>query len=200
MKRFIDVRVICVLILFFLGSAGSMLSKRAIGAGQRFIFKNHTVEDQKTGLCWTRNANPAGNQMNWYDAVEYVKELNQQKFEGYSDWRLPHVEEMRKLSIAMMQMHGAKPPRQDQTIALVLKQNGFNNVHASDYWTATSSLFIETEAWYYSLTSGTHAMGSKWLYRYVWPVRWEQPRSYPGDSRDEAKKNGKKDRINQIAR
>jgi hypothetical protein len=33
------------------------------------------------------------NWVNWYTANEYVQRINNKKFAGYSDWRLPSVEE-----------------------------------------------------------------------------------------------------------
>jgi hypothetical protein len=199
MKRFMGVKLASALFLV-LGSVGILLSERALAAEPRFLFKERTVEDRKTGLFWTRNANLAEGQMSWYDAVEYVKELNRQKFAGYSDWRLPDVEEMRKLTSAAMQVHGAGLSRANGALAMVLEKSGFEGVQAADYWTSTTSLFIETEAWYYSMASGNHAMGSKWLYRYIWPVRWDQRRPYSGSSRDEAKKHGKKNRVTRTGR
>lgn len=35
--------------------------------------------------------------MNWYDASEYIRELNIKKFAGYTNWRLPTLEEAESL-------------------------------------------------------------------------------------------------------
>ena len=46
---------------------------------------------KRKGLQWS---NKAPNRMNWDDAVNYCKNLNEG---GYSDWRLPNIDELRTL-------------------------------------------------------------------------------------------------------
>lgn len=58
------------------------------------FFKNKMVDvwmDKYTNLMWQLDV--PSNLMTWYEAVEYVKELNSQNYCGYSDWRLPTIEE-----------------------------------------------------------------------------------------------------------
>ena len=64
----------------------------------RFIDnKNGTVTDTRSNLMWqsgdSHHELKAG--LTWYDAVEYVDGQNQAKYEGYSDWRLPTMDELR---------------------------------------------------------------------------------------------------------
>lgn len=47
--------------------------------------------DPQTGLMWARNGNIAGKRMTWDEAMSWVKKLN---YAGYSDWRLPTIEEL----------------------------------------------------------------------------------------------------------
>ncbi len=62
----------------------------------RFIDnKNGTITDLSTNLMWQKGGSKEP--MTWYDASEYVKKINEQKFGGYSDWRLPTVEELASL-------------------------------------------------------------------------------------------------------
>ncbi len=54
-----------------------------------------TVTDRATGLMWQKDGSPDG--MTWANAKEYVNTLNRKRFAGYSDWRLPTVEELASL-------------------------------------------------------------------------------------------------------
>jgi len=58
-----------------------------------------TVTDRVTGLMWQKEGSSEG--MTWADAKEYVNQLNSGKFGGYSDWRLPTIEELASLIKSM---------------------------------------------------------------------------------------------------
>jgi hypothetical protein len=47
--------------------------------------------DHTTWLWWQQAGSP--NYMSYVDAQEYIHELNSQRFAGYTDWRLPTLEE-----------------------------------------------------------------------------------------------------------
>ncbi len=59
--------------------------------------RNGTVSDTGSGLMWQVDDSyhelRAG--LSWYDAVEYVDGKNAAKFAGFSDWRLPTMDELR---------------------------------------------------------------------------------------------------------
>lgn len=56
---------------------------------------NGTVLDSRTGLLWEK----AGSErpVRFAEALAHVERLNQEKFAGYSDWRVPRLEELQSL-------------------------------------------------------------------------------------------------------
>ncbi len=58
----------------------------------RFIAEKGTVVDKKHNLMWIECKFPKNT---WYNALSYCKRL---KYNGYSDWRLPTLDEMLTLS------------------------------------------------------------------------------------------------------
>ena len=53
------------------------------------------IVDRATGLTWQQNGSPEA--MSWSDAKTYVAQLNESNYAGYSDWRLPSIEELASL-------------------------------------------------------------------------------------------------------
>ena len=53
------------------------------------------ILDRATGLLWQQS--DSSEYMTLADAQKYVDDLNRQKFAGYSDWRLPTLEEAMSL-------------------------------------------------------------------------------------------------------
>ena len=71
-----------------------------ISSDKRFEgFSDGTTLDKKTGLMWMSNDywQMEHKWVNWYTANEYVQRMNNKKFAGYTDWRLPTVEEANSL-------------------------------------------------------------------------------------------------------
>jgi len=65
-------------------------------------FKNYlkdnrdgTINDRATGLMWEQGG--SSGVMRYEEASEYVESLNREKFAGFSDWRLPTLEELASL-------------------------------------------------------------------------------------------------------
>ncbi len=64
-------------------------------AGRFIDSGDGTITDLKTRLMWAKESNSigcyCGKKMTWNDAVKYAKSLSSA---GYSDWRLPEIEEL----------------------------------------------------------------------------------------------------------
>jgi hypothetical protein len=67
---------------------------------QRFIGNdNGTITDLLTGLMWQEGYayRETGNYINWYNANDYIENLNKQKLGSFCDWRLPNKLEIQSL-------------------------------------------------------------------------------------------------------
>jgi len=67
------------------------------GFPNRFVDnRNGTITDNETLLMWQKSG--TREMVSWKKAPEYIDRLNNRKFSGYSDWRLPTLEELHTLS------------------------------------------------------------------------------------------------------
>ncbi len=89
---------------FFLVSlwAGETSKKQPVAksADQRFLdYGDGTILDSKSNLMWMKldTWQIEKKWVNWYTAQEFVQRMNNKKFAGYDDWRLPTPEEARQL-------------------------------------------------------------------------------------------------------
>ena len=62
-------------------------------------FSDGTILDKKTSLMWMSYDywQMENKWVNWYTANEYAQRMNNKKFAGHSDWRLPTVKEASSL-------------------------------------------------------------------------------------------------------
>jgi len=63
----------------------------------RFIVSDLTVLDKKLNIRWTKDAHIVGS-LSWTRANEFIYKLNNEKYAGYDNWRLPTVSELSSLS------------------------------------------------------------------------------------------------------
>ncbi len=96
-----------------------------------FTVKGDTVIDNKTGIVW-QNAEFIGYR-NWQEAIDYCKNL---VFEGYSDWRLPNVNELRTIM----------PVDDNEILFKHLSPIGNGNLDSGHSWSTTE--YNETHARY----------------------------------------------------
>ena len=120
------------------------------------------VTDSLTGLMWARNGNFTGNEYNpWKQALEDIASFNRiGGLCGYTDWRLPNVNELESLINA-----------QEPNTAEWLNSQGFIGVQPDFYWSSTAHAQFEEPAWVVSMVDGTVNNGANTNYRYAWQVR-----------------------------
>jgi len=128
------------------------------------------VIDKLTGLMWTQDGNAPGppacspaSQKTWQQALDYVACLNVNNYLGYSDWRLPNINELDSIfNNASWADPGYNPWPNAQ---------GFVNVQFGYYWTSTTYAVNTSNAWYMIGASGVSYKCLKTDTMYVWPVR-----------------------------
>jgi len=131
------------------------------------------VIDNLTGLMWARNGNLPNNTMTWYRAIDYANNLN---LCGYSDWRLPNINELESL------FNSGTPDT-----AMWLNTQGFNNVQpGTTYWSSTTLPGGDPSfAWIINMTVGYADAYYKSFWYAVWPVhagQYDSPDStYPAN-------------------
>jgi hypothetical protein len=121
-----------------------------------------TIADKLTGLIWTKDANLAGSKT-WQEALDYVAGMNSgtKKNFGYTDWRLPNINELESLIDA--EQYGPALPQ----------GHPFTNVQ-SYYWSSTTNASSPNYAWGVVMHGGD-VYWFDWFDKsnnyYVWPVR-----------------------------
>jgi len=64
---------------------------------KRFIDNGDaTITDTKTGYMWMKEDSYQykGHWLSWFEASDYIEELNQERFADFLDWRLPTIKEL----------------------------------------------------------------------------------------------------------
>jgi hypothetical protein len=61
----------------------------------KVINNNRVITDYFTGLMWHQSG--SFDQLEWIKGVDWINELNTQKYAGYVDWRMPTAEEAASL-------------------------------------------------------------------------------------------------------
>jgi len=122
------------------------------------------VRDQTTGLVWEvktddQSFHDKDNLYNFYYLEEkFIKQLNQNSFGGFSDWRIPEITELNTLT----NIHHDRP---------AINPTYFPNCQAYDYWTATAHVNDSSQGWCVSFFHGNDSIQSRQSKFYVRAVR-----------------------------
>ncbi len=119
---------------------------------------NNTVTDTKTALMWQRCqegrsgadcAAGSTQSYSWQGAFEQAKQANEDKRQGYSDWRLPSIAELRTL-----QERACQSPAANIAVFPQLDSN---------IWSATPDAGHANQVWILSFGQGGESRGSTGL-------------------------------------
>jgi hypothetical protein len=142
----------------------------------RFVIESSGIEsnclvDNLTGLMWVRNG-VLLDQNTWAGAIGSVNAMNttasaaSYNLCGYSDWRLPNINELRSLLSYV---------NQTTTLAEWLNSNGFINIREEGYlyWSGTTVAATPANAWPVNMSNGisTASQAKTTSTVYVLPVR-----------------------------
>lgn len=130
------------------------------------------MDDNLTGLMWQQS--PSTTTVKWqdtsvtpntYPAQESINAMNASGYCGYTDWRLPNVNEL-----ASLVNQGASDT------STWLNAHGFSNVQSNIlyYWSSTTVATNSNQAWVVDMTVGrvyVSAQGKSGMDNYVWAVR-----------------------------
>jgi len=132
-----------------------------ISPTQRFTVSGSCVTDSLTGLMWSKDGNLPVGSKTWQQSLDYVASINSGGgLCGYTDWRLPNVNEL--LSLVNF--------GQSNT-ATWLNTQGFLNVQAGYYWSSSAYAGATNNAWRVYMWDGSVGADGKGNSNYVWPVR-----------------------------
>jgi hypothetical protein len=66
-----------------------------VGVTKEFLDNDLVWQDPDTKLIWQKTFSE--DRMKWQEAFEYAKKLNSQNYGGYSDWRVPTLDELKTI-------------------------------------------------------------------------------------------------------
>ena len=118
------------------------------------IFKNNndgTIVQIEADLLWSKNDSrqELAKWLNWDEAKAYAKACNEQKYLGYSDWRLPAKSELRNLfknSDAYRELFLNEPKKIKQVVS------NYKGGGESSFWTCETR--FDSYAWKSYFPSG----------------------------------------------
>jgi hypothetical protein len=90
-----------IVVCFLLGILSSSVFAAPIESADKRYLDNDdgTITDTTTGLMWMKKDSylHSGHWINWREAHEYVRQLNDENFAQYTDWKLPTTKELKSL-------------------------------------------------------------------------------------------------------
>jgi len=127
---------------------------------------NGLIVDNLTGLIWAKDTGTptvgscVGGTKTWQDALTYIQCLKFNRYLGYSDWRLPNVNEINSLINV-----------EEPSMASWLHSIGFVNLSSAFYWSSTTYSGDHNTALVYYMGDPYWNYYPKYSKNYVMPVR-----------------------------
>lgn len=147
------------------GSDGTLMTGIKL-SDTRFMVGNgiesSCIIDQATGLMWARDANLFVESQLYSDAVNLITTMNNSinKLCGYSDWRLPNINQLSSLINF----------NQESQLIWLSNQN-FINIQIYGYWSAT--LYSNSSnVWVLNFFNGNTLTQDSAKKNYIWPMRY----------------------------
>lgn len=151
MKQQVEIVLILLFIAAMTARAQSLTEDRAVG--QATQVQGYWV-DPSTGLMWTGKDN--GNDTSYYKAMKYCHKL---RLAGYSDWRLPTIDELQGIYDSRVNSPG---------------HAGHGNGREF-FWHVKGNLYLSGLEW---SSSQKRAGGYGWYFDFANGVRIEDQRGY----------------------
>ncbi len=132
------------------------------------------TRDNRTGLIW--DIKNSGDEYHWYDAqMVFIKKLNTERFGGFSDWRLPTIEELDSI-IDRIKSADARPYWKPAFHLVNGEKLPFVNTEYfpntnNDYWSENSPIDRIGDAYAISTTRAEIYLSGKTEKKYVHAVR-----------------------------
>jgi hypothetical protein len=134
-----------------------------------YAVNKQTVVDTRNKHMWTRNANIPITLIKHSDTEKLIKELNQDRYAGYNDWRMPTREDFEGLVIYGKETGWGTVF--GHFIADFLTTCGFTRVQPGNYWTSTPAEADLDRFFVINTWNGITRPLAATNYYYLWPVR-----------------------------
>ncbi len=153
--------------------------------GPQFVDNgNETISDSRSNLMWNKSDSFAefGYGINWFEANDYIENLNEKNFAGFDDWRLAGFEEAKSL-FAFAVSNRDKDGAEIHVDPLFTPGGGHNT------WTYEEKPDYQQYAMMFSYITGNEMWEHKDNeYCHVRPVRNEQKETWEPEWRTQTKK------------
>jgi len=148
----IKVMVAVFLVFVFSGvlPPGPCFAENEIAAPEAEVF-----DLPESRILWTRDGNPAGSELTWTEAHEFLNELNRENFAGCTQWRLPSREELTEM-LTYLNSGNA--------------DDGDISPELDDYWAFAANGLESDYADVVNMEDGSTDINLKSDSNYVWPV------------------------------
>ncbi|MCI5179142.1 MAG: DUF1566 domain-containing protein [Candidatus Electrothrix sp. AW3_4] len=137
--------------------------------GQYLDHCNGTITDTETGLMWKRCSEGLSGvnceegeakKYKWNDAVQRFKNI---QYAGYSDWRLPTIDELKTLVYCSNGVKDTKNGKcNDSSKKPTINQQAFPNTLSYPYWSGSPDALLSDYAWGVNFHNGFSSFDNRY--------------------------------------